>query len=89
MITRASPDVVPEDITWTFLPERQNGTGIQTIDSSNADYDFSEDRRSLRIISLTTDDAGVYTLTAKNPAGIISGNITLDVQGKRGILWLF
>ena len=78
-INKASPEVDPADIIWTFQQQRSNET--VTLDADNPHYQFSSDRRSLRIVDLSTNDIGAYTLIARNPAGIKSGIIDLDVQG--------
>lgn len=49
--------------------------------SEDSDYYFSQDRRSLTISNLTTDDSGSYTLRATNPAGINSNTIVLEIEG--------
>ena len=82
-ISLASPDVIPDNIVWTFVPQRQDGEGLITIPSDNPHYEFSPDRRSLKIVQLKTNDTGLYTLIARNPAGIASESITLDVQGNK------
>ena len=51
------------------------------LNSNDSHYIFSSDRRSLSIIDLSTDDTGLYTLLAVNPAGVHSDSIYLDVQG--------
>ncbi len=80
-INRASPDVVPGDIIWTFVSQRLGGDEQVTIPTNDPHYEFSSDRRSLKIVQLNTNDTGMYTLTARNPAGIAFESITLDVQG--------
>lgn len=73
VINQASPLVTPDNIVWTF-----NG---RLVPSNSSHYEFSSDRRSLKIVILTTDDTGLYTMTATNPAGVSSESINLDVQG--------
>ena len=80
-ITEASPDVISEDIDWTFTGERFYGRE-DIISDNDTRYSFSADRRSLTIFNLTTNDAGEYRLTAKNAAGSNYDALRLDVQGK-------
>ena len=77
-ITKASPDVITEDITWEFQHIQQNDTIIVMASDR---HQFLDDHRSLTINDLTTGDSGNYTITASNAAGMESSVITLDVQG--------
>lgn len=79
-IERASPDVVPVNIVWTFLPDHGTPVTLSTADDSR--YQFSVDRRSLNVSSLQFNDSGTYTLTATNEAGVHSESMQLIVEGK-------
>ena len=82
-ITRASPDVQPANVEWIFESESLNLSQVIN-DSDNDRYYFSESRRSLTIFNLAINDSGRYSLIARNPAGIESGFIELDIQGENG-----
>lgn len=79
IINQASPDVLPQDISWSFKDRFDRHSGL--INGSHSHYVFSFDRRSLHIVNLSTIDTGTYTLTATNPAGVSSDTISLNVQG--------
>ena len=79
VINRASPDVPPQDISWSF--KDRFGSNSRLINGSDSHYVFSLDWRSLHIVGLSTHDTGTYTLTARNPAGLDSDTISLNVQG--------
>lgn len=79
VINRASPDVPPQNISWAF--KYQFNSNSRLINGSDSHNVFSLDRRSLHIVGLSTHDTGTYTLTARNPAGIDSDTIALNVQG--------
>ena len=78
-IERASPDVAPANIVWTFLPDQGTPVELSTADDSR--YRFSLDRRSLNVSGLQRNDSGMYTLTATNEAGVRSESIQLIVEG--------
>ena len=80
-ITRASPDVMPEDTEWIFESECFGQRDAITV-SESEHYHFSQDRRSLTILNLTTNDAGNYTLRATNPAGVNSSVILVEMEGE-------
>lgn len=79
-ITGASPDVEPADIEWHFESNHLNLSVVLNA-TDNDHYYFSENRRSLTIFNLTINDTGRYLLIARNPAGVQSGFIDLNIQG--------
>ena len=79
-IKRASPDVAPVNIVWTFQPDHGTPVKLSTADDSR--YRFSVDRRSLNVSGLQFNDSGTYTLTATNEAGVHSESMQLIVEGK-------
>ena len=79
IINQASPDVHPQDVSWSFKDPFNSDSRL--INGSDSHYVFSFDRRSLHIVNLSTHDTGTYTLTARNPAGVSSDTISLNVQG--------
>ena len=73
-ITRDEPAVHFSDVVWFF-------EGIVITSSEQERYNFSDDRLTLGISSLTFKDRGDYRVTASNSAGRDDTLITLEVQG--------
>ena len=79
-ISKASPDVSPGNIQWTF--QSQGLQGMSQINSTiDHRYQFTSNRISLTISNLFRNDSGKYTLTARNVAGIHFASINLIVEG--------
>ena len=72
-IEEASPQVLLEDIQWTY-----DGADLQ---EDGEHVFFSVDRLAVTITNLSLSDEGVYSLVATNPAGSDSATIAVDVQG--------
>ena len=68
-ITRGTP---PVQLSWTFI-----GVPINTMNR----YTLSDDGKSLVISNVSLTDRGIYVITASNPAGKTSTEITLDILG--------
>ena len=78
-ITQADPLVKVENIRWQFS---FLGTDIDITESSSGHYQLSDDRRSLTINQLTTQQGGVYTMFATNEAGTRLNQIMVVIESK-------
>jgi hemicentin len=56
--------------------------GVPLLDWPYDDLSLTNGDRSLEVLNAQTDDAGVYTCQATNPAGQVKFDITLHVYGK-------
>ena len=74
----ATPPVDPSNIQWHFKPNLEQLLGIS---NNNTKYKFSSDKHSLIISNVQASDAGTYTITAMNIAGMNSSTATLVVYG--------
>ena len=85
-ISHASPEVLTENIQWTFRDVNGISFNILT-DSTTTTFSnlmgvFSGDRLSLTLSGLNNDFEGMYTLTATNEAGSDSAVVELVIQGQ-------
>ncbi len=78
VITRDYPFVKPSDINWVF-----NGLIIAQSDK----YGLTVDKKSLTILSLSSEDDGMYTIMATNAAGYTEAVITLHVLGMSNVIY--
>ena len=76
----ATPPVVPSNIRWHFKSSLDDEQLLE-ISNSNTNYTFSSDKHSLIISNVQASDAGTYTITAINIAGMNSTTVTLVVYG--------
>lgn len=83
VITDADPLVKVENIRWQFS---SLGKDLDITESSNSHYHLSNDRRTLVINQLTTEQIGIYTLFATNEAGVRSNSITVTIEGTKLIV---
>ena len=74
LVERDNPPFLPEDVHWTV-----NGAALNETDPR---YSFSTDRLTMDVSALTRSDQGYYKLIVRNPAGVNSSSVTLDVQCK-------
>ena len=84
-VTRDFPEVELDDITWTYVAQDQGS--METIDvlmfaSNSSRYELSDDRRTLTIYDVNLFDAGIFTLSATNEAGMGSASLELVIHGK-------
>ena len=78
-ITNDDPRVTTDGIQWIFT----NSEGSTDITGLNIDeFTFSGDLLSLKIIGVSHDNEGNYTLIARNPAGSAQSTVSLEVEGK-------
>ena len=80
-ILRASPEVLLDNIRWTFTNTSGITTDITTTMTSGINHMFTSDLLQLTITNISRMDEGNYTLTATNPAGVNSGTAVLSVEG--------
>ena len=82
-ISRATPPVQLENITWTYVDLiTMEQFDITSLGSNNTKYQLSEDLRMLTISDLNFFDAGLFTFNATNEAGTNSTTLQLVVHGK-------
>ena len=67
-VTNDVPKISPNDTTWTFTSPL-DGTTKLFDDSLDERFQFSGDKLTLTISSVSLLDAGLYTVRAFNPAG--------------------
>lgn len=79
-ILRASPEVLLDNIRWTFT-NTSGGTADITNTTMSGRHTFTSDSLQLTIANISRVDEGNYTLTATNPAGRNSGTAFLSVEG--------
>ena len=68
-ILRASPEVLLDNIRWTFT-NTSGGTADITNTTMSGRHTFTSDLLQLTITNISRVDEGNYTLTATNPAGM-------------------
>ena len=85
--TNADPPINPSSLKWRF--QNFGSTNSSTL-INNADprYTFSLNRQNLTITNIKLSDAGRYTLTAHNPAGISMDFVNLTVFGNLNFLFV-
>ena len=76
----ATPPVDPSNIQWHFKPNLDDEQ-LLGISNNNTKYTFSSNKHSLIISNVQASDAGTYTITAMNIAGMNSSTVTLVVYG--------
>lgn len=81
-ITRAFPQVLPQDIILTF-----NNNSDISEDISDMAY-INGSLVILNITDIQNENEGLYTVVASNPAGSDRANITLKVQGNVAVLMI-
>ena len=84
VILRASPQVSPANIKWTF--NDTNGSSRDITNTTDGRLKFSDNMQQLTISNISMSDEGRYTLTATNPAGEGSGVVSLNVEGNVKII---
>ena len=83
-IQRASPEVLLDNIRWTFTNTSGSTVDITNVTTSGR-HMLTSDSLQLTITNISMEDEGNYTLTASNPAGVNSGTIVLSVEGNSSI----
>ena len=77
-LSGAYPVVLPENLQWSFTNEGQT----TVIMEGNGKYSFSQSRLGLTISNCDLADAGRYTLTASNVAGMTTNFTSLTINSK-------
>lgn len=72
---RVSPSMPLPVVTWFFQGKPIANTEMFRIELTNDGY------TSLEIPKVDIDDAGVYTVRASNPAGMVEASAMLYVKG--------
>ena len=82
-ISRATPPVQLENITWTYVDQiTMEQLDIAALASNDSKYQLSEDLRTFTISDLSFFDAGRFTFNATNEAGTGSATLQLVVHGE-------
>ena len=79
-ISNAQPQVVPDGITWLFVPASGGNSTNLTRDTPDG-FSFSEDRLELTINSISLENEGMYTMKAENPGGANQASVSIEVRG--------
>ena len=83
MYTRDLPPVQEESIRWFFLSLDGDSTELSEENPpDHYQFIFNPPSVSLRILNLTLDDSGLYTVQVSNIVGADSENVSLDVQSE-------
>lgn len=84
-ITRAFPSVQLDDITWNYTPTRGSTetSDVAALANNSSKYVLSDDLRTLTIFNLNFSDAGYFTLSAINEAGMRNATLELIIHGKK------
>ena len=77
-IVYAVPEVMLNDIVWTFTPASEQQAFIL---QENERIYFEDNLLNMTIFNISEEDAGIYNFTATNRAGTGYASVELIVEG--------